>query len=391
MDLTRKENKLPIDVFPVEVQDFISELGERYQCPDDYIIAGVLAALVGAMGNRYTLKDTYTNAALMWLCVVGDVSTNKSEPISEALKPLNEMDSDNFSKWRGDMAVWESNGKKGTPPSLKQTIISDTTPEARNFVLSHNPDGLLLHADELMMFLDNLNRYTKSGEKSALLSFWSQKTLIVNRKSGDNINIERPFFGIVGTIQPDILKRCFTPEDEASGFLERWQFVFPERKPRPYANGYIPKMEISERWGRYIRSIADGGRQLRYTANAKKTLENWLNYLVDETNAEIDGAIQAYYGKIPKITERLALLIAVANGAVEVDGRAVSGAVEFAKYFIETFKNVLFEMRNEKRRTAKEIINDLVEAFPDINKRQLSLLLGKNERYVANILTNKQD
>ena len=59
--------------------------------------------------------------------------------------------------------------------------LSDSTPEARNQVLSVNPNGILLYRDELKGMIDDFCRYAKSGELSQMLSMFDSDTIVVNR------------------------------------------------------------------------------------------------------------------------------------------------------------------------------------------------------------------
>jgi len=78
-------------------------------------------------------------------------------------------------------AYRQAGDDKGDKPVFKQYVISDSTPEARNQVLSVNPNGILLYRDELKGMIDDFCRYAKSGELSQMLSMFDSDTIVVNR------------------------------------------------------------------------------------------------------------------------------------------------------------------------------------------------------------------
>ena len=157
-------------------------------------------------------------------------------------------------------------------------LLSDSTPEARNQVLSTSHNGILLYRDEIKGFLDDIGRYNKSGEVSQLLSVFDSDNIVINRKSDDTLLVEEPFMGVLGTIQPDVLADTFGNDLLMNnGFNQRWLFVYPDENPSAmYSEKSISK-EVREAWSSYINALLDadfkaGGCDTVYIIDEAKRL-----------------------------------------------------------------------------------------------------------------------
>ena len=174
---------LPVDGLSPNATEMLRKVASSLQCPVDIALSAMFATVGVAMGKRVIIDDgKYRNYPCLWVCVVAPSGSNKSTPIRFFLQPLKDRDSYNYGVYREELRAYRQAGDdKGDKPVFKQYVISDSTPEARNQVLSVNPNGILLYRDELKGIIDDFCRYTKSGELSQMLSMFDSDTIVVNR------------------------------------------------------------------------------------------------------------------------------------------------------------------------------------------------------------------
>ncbi len=60
--------------------------------------------------------------------------------------------------------------------------MQDVTPEAVHRILSENPRGLCLYADELAGWFKNFNRYNNGSESEFWMSVFNHKVAMSDRK-----------------------------------------------------------------------------------------------------------------------------------------------------------------------------------------------------------------
>ena len=242
---------LPMDALSTLVQDYIRSVVSVYQCSQDMVIAGAFAVAGAAVGTRLLIDDgKHKNYPCLWVCNVAPSGSNKSTPQRLLLQPLRDMDAKAYDHFREDLKSWKAKGdEKVDKPIFRQHVISDSTPEARTQILMINKQGVILCMDEIRTFLDNLCRYTKSGELSQFLSIYDHDNLTVNRKGDDPVVIKDPFIAMLGGIQPSILSDTFGNDLMMSnGFNSRWLFVYPEETPPAMYSEEIMPVSVENSW-----------------------------------------------------------------------------------------------------------------------------------------------
>lgn len=269
--------QLPIDGLSDDAKKILESVTETYQCSRDIVLSAMYAAVGAAVGKRIRIYDgKYYNYPCLWIAVVAPSGSNKSTPVRQILRPLIDRDSANYKLYKDEMKAYrKAQDDSVEKPIFKQLLISDSTPEARNKALSISTNGILLYRDEIKGFLDDIGRYTRSGEVSQLLSVYDNDNIIVNRKSDDTLLIEQPFMSILGTIQPDVLADAFGRDLLMNnGFVQRWMFVYPDDvPPSMYSESCMPKPIISM-WNDYINRLLD----FDFASNRLGTL-----YIANET------------------------------------------------------------------------------------------------------------
>ena len=127
---------LPIEGFPQYLQDFINEYVEVFKVPRDYIASSVIFSTALAIGDKIELNDKYDNIPLLWLAIVGNVSSGKTEPLKTCLSYFQNKDKLAFKEYEAQLCEFEAEKEKPKKerneslqiPRYRQYIVNDYTP-----------------------------------------------------------------------------------------------------------------------------------------------------------------------------------------------------------------------------------------------------------------------
>ena len=235
------ENKIPLDAFPVKIQDMILALSRQENYSIEYMMASLLITVSTAIGNAVNIRirgGWISNPAL-YMILVGRPGMGKTPPLDFAFRPIRKHDAKAIKQFKQEMEQYnnlvESNkGKKeGTTPLpnkpvLRRTIISDFTPEALMRALDDNQRGIVVYVDEIMGMFNAVNQYSRGQLIEQLLTAFSGKPLDISRCSMPiPIHIEYPFINIVGTMQTTRMHELIEKGYKDNGLIDRIIFVYP--------------------------------------------------------------------------------------------------------------------------------------------------------------------
>ncbi len=286
----------PMEVFPVVLQQFVTQAADSVGCPVDLVAIPMIACAATAIGTSRALevKSGWKESARTYVAIVAPPGSAKTPAASIVTRPLfaqqalfrqeytqarqayDDAERHSQNQRRGRQVV--SSGAPASPaeqvemtvacnepaiyesttiaasdtsqseeaavapvkPTLKRVVVGDATTEALAPILAKNPRGIMMVKDELSGWVAGLNQY-KGGKGSDLqffLSCWSGEAAIVDRKTQEEpIFVPHPFLNVFGGIQPDMLAAlCHNGDqhgDKADGFLDRILFAFPASHPVP--------------------------------------------------------------------------------------------------------------------------------------------------------------
>lgn len=399
---------LPIDSLPVAIQSFINEYTQVYQVPRDYIAGSIITATALAVGNRLELKDKYSNIPIIWLAIVGDVSSGKTDPLRTALHSFIRQDVENNKKYKEEAKRWreyEALPKKQketaipvNEPECKQSILIDYTPESLRKVHESNPNGILILRDELKGLLDDYGRYNKNGEQSVMLSTFSRQPLIVNRVGRkDPIVIPDPVILMAGGIQPDLLPSLAEDKRAESGFLARFLFVFPDKVKKPkYSKDKMNPTTLAGFY-KFLEDIQEIPEtvDLSLSNEAEELYRKWYNNNAEEIDNEETGYLKGVYGKFDIIVLRLAIVIKGMNIYynrdlnTQITAKEMQGAIDLIEYFRHTALKVfekIFKNRPENKVSKTDIIKHL--SGYGASQNEIANAVKVSQPYVNKILKN---
>jgi putative DNA primase/helicase len=234
----------PVDAFdaellPVTLRAWVMDIAHRMQCPADFPAVAALVALSSLIGARAVVqpkaRDDWQVVPNLWGAVVGRPGVKKSPALSEALKPLNRLQADEFELWQAAHDAWaldckvmamqdDANEKKAkglagknpaaarallepvdTPaePTARRFIVNDATVEKLGELMQQNPWGTLSYRDELYGLLTSLDKPGQEGSRAFMLqSYDGNQGYTFDRIGRGTVHIPRVCLAMIGGIQP---------------------------------------------------------------------------------------------------------------------------------------------------------------------------------------------
>lgn len=421
LGLSFSDSSFPTSIFPTEIRHIIAEVHECQGFPIDYIASAMLVAIAVGIGNTHLaqLKRGWQENPMLYVALVGRPGTNKSHPLSFAMKPFLEHDYQENKLYERSYAEYDSamrlNRKERleggfdeqpTEPIRKRFLVSDITPEGLSFIHAQNKRGLCLWTDELSAWFKNFNRYNSGSEEQFWLSVFSAKATISDRKgSRSSIFIKRPYISVVGTIQKKILGELSKGERSSNGFIDRILFVMPnlQQKAR-WSKSELPE-DTERRWEHLIsRLIALPCTQdeegeiiptvLPFEAEAKARLYAWQEEHAHLCDLESNEALVGIYCKLEIYIIRFCLIIQLARwvcGEGErsgIDLVSVERAITLTEYFRLSAQQVQAVMdSNSLTQQQRQLLAALPEEFQTADALKIAEQLGIKERTLKDFLS----
>ena len=227
-------HELPADYLMAEVSEIADIIAQVMDCSEDIVISTMFAVVSGAVGTKVSVFDgKYTNMLNINVCHVAPPGSNKTQPVSLLVKPLENISLQKHLAYKEEKQRCMELKDTTNMPNPQILYVSNPTPEAINKMLAWNPHGLFARRDELVGFIEDLGgRYSNgSGGIPDFLSIFTNEHISIIRAGDEPLIIPKPYLTVVGGIQPGILPTILGKEQMInSGFNYRWLFVAPEIK-----------------------------------------------------------------------------------------------------------------------------------------------------------------
>lgn len=403
-----KVQSFPVEVFPKFIQNFVNELNATLNYSRDFLSVACMFSIATVNGNKYKLrvKNGWTASTVFWFAAVGDPGTMKSHPIETMIKPLKLIDKDSKVIYDAEIKIFDANEQKGTKPKFKQMIVSDYTLEALHLIHSINRRGIGLFKDELVGFLNDMNKYRKGSDEQFWLESFNNNSYISNRVSRDPIMIDDLMINILGGIQPAVLSKV-VKEFAGNGLIDRFLFTTNETEIYPVNEKDI-NQEFIDMWQRSIKSLNDHNNYIDSESTiilklSKDAFDLFIKIDTDlcelqKSDDETHG-MKNYISKIKTYVPRFALLMYVfdmlfSGGDFEVNIDQMERAKKIVDYFIGSAKYVFNEADN--RQEIESVTNKMngqtkVEKIISLHNKgfknsQISKQLQTPASYVSKIL-----
>lgn len=359
---------LPIEGFPKAIKEYLAACVDVYGTHRDFWAGALIAATALAIGDKLELKTKYENVPVLWFCLVGDVSSGKTEPIKQMLQPFKNLDSNSFKKFtlqKNEFERYLKMSKKEKEsegitemekPEFFQYLLNDFTPEAMADAHRINNRGIMIERDELKGWLDDFGRYNKSGEQSNMLSTFNRIGITYNRKGSGIIHIPKPTILVLGGMQPDLLASLAKDNRAENGFLSRMCMFFPDGTEKPPYNENMLPTTYFHFWDKFINELIKIPETviLKLEPDAKRLYEDWYNKNRDRINGENSGYLKGVYGKLDIISLRMAIVIKGMkllfdqDYSESINSTIMQSAIEITEYFRATSLKVYGKIYADK-------------------------------------------
>jgi len=347
--------QFPTECLPLIPRLYVEAAARATGAPTGFVALPLMVFAGTALGNehRIELKSGFSQRATLYGGVVGPPGSVKSPAIDHARYPLDALQADAHERYvsaldgfERDLEDWESLPKdkqrtvsKPIKPSMAHFYTTNATTEALAVMLRDNR-GVALVFDELTSWVHGMNAYRggKGGDRQAYLSQWAGSPLKIDRKGQDTVFVPRPCIGVVGGVQPDLLKDLADEGGRRDGFVERilWEYSacgFPR-----WTDDTVPetlRAAIVELFGQLRRSTADRPVTLSHTARARYV--RWY----DENGASMLGAHGVAAGIVSKLPLQLARIALILHCMTHPDeptrtpvaDETMADAIEIVEYY----------------------------------------------------------
>ena len=420
--------QFPIEVFPIEIQDYIIQSATTLGMSVDYMGCAFLWMLSVIIGNSLVIevKPGWIETATLWIAVVGKPGIGKTPSINQMIFPLKEINVREQKNFQRNYAKWleyEKLDKKEREyseiiekPVSKQFIVGDITLEALVDLHEVNPNSIGVFKDELAGWFKDMNKYRAGSDLEFWLSCWSGKSVSLNRMTRAGSFIEKPFIPVLGGIQPSIFNQFATDENKDNGFLDRMLLTFPDAKVYSYNENELHYSDIQ--WysdtitnffqtlkSKLLKRDNEGRIQTQLSKFDKEAKIEWkriFNKITEHQNNEDENEyLKSMYPKQKSYIPRFALLIHLFSSAfednvnsMEISKESILKAERLSDYFVMNAKKIKIEATEIKDlKTASKGVENTFDklkaihsADPHFNRSKVAELLGVSRVQIQRLI-----
>ena len=326
---------------------------------------GVLGTVVGRqVAIRPKARDDWTVVPNLWAGVVGRPSLLKTPALAEPMKMVEALEAEareafqaDEARYRADCAIAEAQSKHAkaelskavkagdnlrvqalameaaeepAPPARRRYLTKDSTVEKLGELLRDNPRGVMVFRDELVGFLQNLDREGREGSRAFYLEAWDGTgSFTFDRIGRGTVEIEAACVSVLGGIQPGPLSAYLAGAMKGGvgddGLMQRFQLlVWPDaprtwvnvdRKPdtaaRQAAREVFKRLDALDPGGPWAEPRKRGRLPwLRFDAAAQAEFDRWRDELEPRLQAgDLHPAMEAHLAKYRSLAPSLALSV----------------------------------------------------------------------------------
>lgn len=366
-DISLAAPRLRTEMIPKPFRKWIVDVSDRMQVLPDFIAPMAIVAASTVIGRQIAIRpkkqDSYTIIPNTWGALVALPSSLKTPAINEALSPLFKLEDLATAQYEDDKSNAElesfclesdiknlekqiSRGKGDRDflfhqikelkdkqqkliPKKQRYIANDSTIEQLAVLLSENANGLLVQRDELMGFLNMMEKPGHENDRAFYLESWSgDGRYKVDRITRSSISVNGMRLSILGGIQPARIKNYIyeVTSDSAGndGFIQRFQMlIYPDqkkswelvdRKPQSEAKAHVEFIfsELADLDLLDLNPLGDSNTlpYLRFSDEAQEVYYQWITKLENRLlQQNFDPpALQTHLGKYRSLMPTLALI-----------------------------------------------------------------------------------
>jgi len=393
------ENLFPIDVFPSQFKELITESQRAFNFPSGYTGLAILTAVSTAIGKsaKLKVKNAWYEFCSIYAILIGNPGTTKSHAMELPFKHFEGIDRVHSKECETAYLKYEkyqSLGKKekddipddqriDQKPKVIKTVLHNCTSEILHQRLSDNERGCVIISDEFSTWYEGINNYSKGDQLSIYLSFWSNKSTSIDRISRPvPLFLSQPFLNIIGCSQPRILPKLFPANNLNNGFFQRILFAWPDNAEKQPINDNEINEDVLSVYGSWIdrfrlssQIIKDEETDLSkpkiyvWSYEAKKFFYQWQKENTERINEFPESLESEVLSKFDIHFCRLSLILQIMEDYEnrEISLKAAHGAKKLCTYFINCSFKVLDTLNTQSKTDGlPEDKKQLHEALPDV-------------------------
>jgi putative DNA primase/helicase len=423
---------LPADPVPLKLDEWVRDISRCANTPLDYPVSAAWVAAGAAIGRRVGLmvcpSDNFIVIPNLWGGVIGDPSQRKSTPLSAVFKPLQALEVEESLDYeskeidrvaaegllrvlknklgkkreKGQLSEEDRNEYANAQSDLREAkrqtryVGTDPTVPKLGEMLLDNPNGILLHRDELAGFFASLGESGREQDRAFYLTAWNgDKNYIWDRIERGTKLIENTCVSIFGSIQPGVLGSIIRGAQKGAegndGLLQRFQvLVYPEKMRTYKRPTKPPNTEALKAATEAFRTLVGitklegsmtrlGGSIpfLQFSRDAQALYYEWSDALQQELRtSDMHPTMMAHLAKYASLMPSLALI----DHVVDV-GRGPVGVVSVQK----AIRMCVYYRGHAERIFAPQTAVDLNVArliLPKITSGAVAKRSGSPERFV---------
>jgi hypothetical protein len=387
---------LPFDpgLMPARLRPWVADIAERMNCPIDFVAIPAMIAAGSLIGRRIGIRPqrrtTWLEVGNLWGCVVARPGSLKSPAAAEALNPLRKLEAEaaeahqsaladhkaaevlfkierDQAEAAARMALKDKAGGRGLAmralsdvqepeaPAAKRYLTSDATAEKLGEICAGNPNGIMVHRDELMALLADLDHPEKASARGFFLTGWSGLDgYTFDRIMRGTVRVPAVNLSLYGTTQPSRLagyvRESIRRFDD--GMVQRLQLLawpdcasefreadrYPDGEARREAHlcfADLSRLDAGA-MGAEVDAFDGPGAVpfLRFAGDAQEHFSEWRADLERTVRGDdIPGPLAAHLSKYRGLLPRLALICHLAGGGYgPVSLSALKQALCWAEY-----------------------------------------------------------
>jgi putative DNA primase/helicase len=410
-------------LLPDTLRPWAQDICERVQCAPDFVGVTIMAALGSLIGRKVGIRPQahtdWTEFPNQWALIVGRPGVLKSPAMEQALSPLKRLAAQATEEYKTLIAEFNlaskvaklkaEEGEKVArkrlsespsadvsallqcdelqEPVMRRYIAVNSTAEALGELHRLNPNGLLVHRDEIVGLLKFLDREESSEAREFYLTGWNGNSgyTFDRIKRGFNLHIPAVCLSLLGSTQPgriaEYIRAAVRGGAGDDGLIQRfgllvwpdtngsWREVdrWPDSVARKTANEVFKNLDsldaakLNAHQDIDSEGNPDGAPYLRLDDEGLGLFQDWRGGLEARLRSgELHPAMESHLSKYRKMVPALALALHIAsNGTGPVGRKATLQALAWAEYLEGHAKRAYASVSNPEVQAAKAIIHRL--------------------------------
>ena len=351
------------DLIPSEIRPWVEDIGDRMQCPKDFLGIAAMVCLGTVIGRKVSVRpkqyDDFSVIPNLWGVIIGPPSAMKSPALSEIMKPLNHLEVEAKGvydeeqkeynamamrvKIQQDLAKDQAkkdlkNGRSPQEidrlfaqfdeelqecPARRRFIVNDATVEKLGELLNENRNGLLQFRDEIYGWLKTISREDRTNDRTFYLESWKgDGRYAYDRIGRGTIDIENICVSILGGIQPgryaSLIRGSIKGGGDDDGMAQRFQLaVYPDINKKFKIVDRWPDKDAKNRAFELFQRLSDlpdsiPGDEIpafHFDKEAQALFYDWWTELETELRVgELHPAMEQHFVKYRSLIPSLALI-----------------------------------------------------------------------------------